>query len=133
MSVPTTKVLATATEYTVTDLLQPDTATAISSDWLRHFRTHTDSANADGWIDIRPFIRMTIIATAGAQAGDYNVEVKAGSNDPRTTSIGSSTALAPAATAELYIGECEHYSHVRVLHNKNGGTAGTSTISLLLK
>jgi len=127
-----TKVIAGAFEYRATSIVQAETELPVTFTNYSPFSIH-GKQDADGWIDVRGHTRLTILATALSQAGDYKVEFLQGGNDPRTNVLATNVGLAAGTTAVLYESECEHMSHIRVLHNKNGVTAGESTISVLLK
>ncbi|NIW98432.1 MAG: hypothetical protein GWN13_09370 [Phycisphaerae bacterium] len=87
---------------------------------------------AGEWIDVRPFLWGTIVATAVDQDAVYTVEYKRGTNDPAPQDLVAATTVTAGVTNELYASTLENISHVRLVH-RHTGVAGTTTASILGK
>lgn len=119
-------------EFIANGVTHPDTEAVV--DWdVYSPSSFSVGVDSNGWIDVRPFDNLTVTVTSNDQDGDYVVEGKRGSNDPAPADIVASTTVLAGVTNNLYASTIAEYSHVRLLHVKNGVTAGSTTASLLVK
>ncbi len=94
------------------DSIQEPTSTSLSQQPIP-----TPSTDMEGWVDIRGFVRLSVLAAldAGATGANFVVEFKRGSFDPNPVEIVASTPGVLGDAVLLFDDSVEYYSQVRVL------------------
>ena len=67
----------------------------------------------DGWVDVRPFVRGTIVAWSETESIDYVVEYRRTTNSSEAELV-AATTVAAAAESALYEDTLEHIAWIRV-------------------
>lgn len=115
-------------DYTAIDQAKRDGRLATLTTDLATFEDPTSSSlgnipfekpltDMEGWIDIRGFVRLSILVflESGATGATFAVEVKRGSHDPNPQELVAPTAVVPNSDVLLFSDSCEYFSHVRLV------------------
>lgn len=97
-----------------TDVANLQEATSTSLANMPFDRPKTDM---EGWVDIRGFVRLSVLAhlTSDATGANFAVEFRRGSFDPNPQTIVAATPGVVNGEVLLFDASCEYYSQVRVI------------------
>lgn len=84
-----------------------------------------DSQKSDGWIDVRPFVYLTV--TVEAAGGTFNLVAKRSGIDTNEEDLFPSATV--SSLTELFSGDIKKYAYVKLTHTGSD----TTTAGILAK